>query len=594
MRAFPWMGLLVLLAASPVLAQVEPDKPVHHIQISPDQDSLTSLTEVDRWQEKLKTSKANLDVQDLALAEAAQLLSAQLDIPIRFHNRGLEDVGLGLDTPVNFQLAEVSGETLLRLLLKQYDLTYVIEAEGIVFTTPEEAEQNVPARFYNIDGIIPGPNRDYDSITDLVSTIIDPESWDVGSGPSSIVGYQNGLILQQTLEVHQKIEALLAVLREAKNLPANNYPTKAMIVSPSGLASTEILEKLHRTKINLEVDQMPLIDVADFLEKQTSVPFTVDSRALEDIGATPELFVDLSLHDASVHHALEVLAEQYNLAWLTYGEVVVITTPEEAESDLEVRVYPVRDLAWGGLNPADREVRKLIDDVEVYYPRYFGGVFGYNGWNHEFSVLDIPELPTRIEDLIDAINSHIELNSWEESGGPGSIVYFPAADCLIVSQSQKAHQQIATLLQTIRNHQKPLDPKELAEKIREAEETTLIMFYTVPRDRQGNPKFTRDELQTISVRIQLLFGRGTWNQDDHFIDVTQSVLIVRHRRDIQRQIQKFWSHLGPDDSKQFPQQNNRNSGEQPQSGFGNNVSSELVPQPTEDGSPPTSQQGGFF
>lgn len=591
MRAFPWMGLLVLLAASPVLAQVEPDKPVHHIQISPDQNSLTSLTEVDRWQEKLKTSKANLDVQDLPLAEAAQLLSAQLDIPIRFHNRGLEDVGLGLDTPVNFQLAEVSGETLLRLLLKQYDLTYVIEAEGIVFTTPEEAEQNVLARFYNIDGIIPGPNRDYDSIVYMVSSIIEPESWDEGTGPSSIVGYENGIILRQTLEVHQKIDALLSVLRETKNLPAEDYQTKAMIASPSGLASTAILEKLQRTKVNLEADQLPLSEVAQLLEKRTSVPFYIDQRALEDIGISPELFVDLSLHDVSVHHALNVIAEQFHLAWLTFGEVVIITTPEEAEIDLEVRVYPVRDLTWNGLNPADPEVRKLLDAASEYFPKYFGGGFSNGGWNHSFRVWDIPELPSRIDDLVEAIYCNVEPNSWGNLGGPGGIVYFPAADCLIVSQSQKAHQQIATLLQTIRNHQKPLDPSELAQKLDQADETVLVMFYRVPRDRDGKPKFTPDELKSISVRMRLLFGKGTWNQDSHFIDVTQSVVIVRHRRDIQRQIAEFWSHLGPDESKLFPQQN---SGHQPHGGFGNNVSSEPVPQPAEDGSPPTSQQGGFF
>lgn len=578
-----------------------------YLQTIPDPSALSEVQRVAQIEAQLKASKARLDVQDVPLGEVAKLLSAQLGIPIRLDLRVLNDVGLSPETPVYFQLPEVSAETLMRLLLKQYDLAYVIEAEGIVFTTPEETEDNVQARFYNIEEIIPGPNRDYDSLIYLISTIIEPESWDEGSGPSSMMPYQNGIILRQMQWVHQKIEGLMAALREAKNLPAEGYQTKALIATPSRHASAAIHDQLLRTKVTLEADQQPLQEIARLFEKQTTVPFLVDRRALEDIGESPEIPVDLTLHNVSVHHALNVLAEQLELAWFTLGEVVVITTSEEAESELEVRVYPVRDLTWNGWNPANREVHDLIEATEKYHPQHFGGGFGSAGWDHNLRVWDIPELPSRTEDLIETFHCNVEPDSWNNLGGSGGITYFQAADCLVVSQTHEVHQQIAALLQTIRNHQKPLDRNELADKIRQAEATTLVMFYSVPRDRQGDPKFTRDELNAIAGRIQMLYGKGTWNHDSHFIDVTQSVLIVRQRRDIQRQIKRFWSHLGSDESNRPPWQNNSGTWNQPQGGFGgggfnNNGNQPATPlpvqssstNPTEENGPPVQQSGGVF
>jgi len=243
MRSVLGSILVVAVSAMPLIAQEE-SSDVVHIQIVPDATALSESQHIASIETKLKSSTAKLDVQDLPLSAVAEILSAQLDIPIRLHDRGLEDVGLSADTPLHFQLPEVSAETILRLFLSQFDLTYTLEAEGIVITTPEEAEEHPHARFYNIETIIPGPNRDYDSIIHLVSTMIEPESWDVGSGPSSIMPYQNGIILQQTLEVHQKIESLLSALREAKNLPAGAYPTKALIASPLGNLSAANSEKL--------------------------------------------------------------------------------------------------------------------------------------------------------------------------------------------------------------------------------------------------------------------------------------------------------------------------------------------------------------
>ncbi|PQO26694.1 hypothetical protein C5Y96_19610 [Blastopirellula marina] len=581
---FPIPLLFFLLLPTACLGQQENSAEGTHIQITPAPSALTEAERIAKIEVQLRTSRATLDAKNLPLVEVAKILSAQIEIPIRLHRSGLEDVGLAPDTPVTFRLPDVPTETLLRMMLRELDLTYDIEADGIVFTTWDEAEENVRARFYNIEEIIPGPNRDYDAIIELISTTVDPESWDVGSGPSSTVPYQNGVILCQTLTVHQKIEALLAALREAKKLPAQGYPAQALFASPTGFASAAVHDRMRQVKLDVEIKEQPLHDVVKMLEHQSSTPFLIDRRALDNVGLSPETLIDLSLGETSLHHALDVLAEQYEMAWYAVGEVVVITSSEEEETELEVRVYPTRDLTWNGLNPADPQVKTLIDATSRISPRSYGGGFGYYPQWHSDSLhaWEIPELPSDPEYLIEAIAIHVQPNSWEESGGPGAIAYFQESDCLVILQTQQVHQKVAGLLQTIRSQQKPLDLKDLAAKIQKADEADFIMFYTVPRDREGKPKLSKDDLTTIAGRIQTLFGKGTWDQDTHFIDVTQDGLIVRHRRDVQLQISRFWSHLGPDESKLQPWPNHPGTGNQP-------------PLPQSQQSPgPVQQPGGVF
>ncbi len=573
--------LLCLLIPSFCFGQQKKPAPPVHLQTIADPTALTQVQQVAQVEAKLSTSRVKLDVQEVPLEEVARLISNQLEIPVRIQTWALEDVGLAVDTPVTFQLPEVAADTVLRLMLRELDLTYILEAEGIVITTPEEAEDVEQARFYNIEGIVPGPMRDFDSLIDIIGTIVEPESWEAHTGPSSIVPYENGIILKQTLEVHQKIAALLVALEKAKTLPADPYPTSAIIATAAATRTPTITQRLRETPVNAKLDQPSIAEVVQLLAERSGIPFSIDRRALEDIGERADNTIDLPLEDVSVYRALDLLEEKYELTWYVQGEVVVITTPEEAEGELEVRVYPIRDLIWKGLNPDNPQVQALVQATKPL--RNFDGNFGFTPWDSVLSDTTLPELPASFEDLLlDAITIHVESDSWEESGGPGAIAYFYLADCLVIAQTQKCHQKVAELLQTIRSQQKPLDLAKLAKQTRESEQSTMMMFYPVPRTRDGEPRYSVNELNAIAKRLQSLYGKGTWDNDAHFIDVTQDRLMIRHRRAVQRQIKQFWSYLGTDDSQQMPWQNQARTGNQPST---NSPESNQVP---------ANQPGGVF
>jgi general secretion pathway protein D len=72
-------------------------------------------------------------------------------------------------------------------------------------------------------GVAPAEPRskheeDADSLIDLITTNVNPESWDEVGGPGSISAYNGLIVVTQTPEIHKKIERVLDMLREAAGL----------------------------------------------------------------------------------------------------------------------------------------------------------------------------------------------------------------------------------------------------------------------------------------------------------------------------------------------------------------------------------------
>jgi hypothetical protein len=61
---------------------------------------------------------------------------------------------------------------------------------------------------------------------------------------------------------------------------------------------------------------------------------------------------------------------------------------------------------------------------------------------------------TSMDDLIDAVTATIAPNEWDQVGGPGSVA--PLGNALIISTTERNHEQIAKLLDTLRQRWKTL------------------------------------------------------------------------------------------------------------------------------------------
>jgi general secretion pathway protein D len=74
--------------------------------------------------------------------------------------------------------------------------------------------------FMGPGGMGRGTQPDFDSLTELITSTIAPQSWNEVGGPGAVTGYENNLslVVSQTQEVHEQIADLLEQLRRLQDL----------------------------------------------------------------------------------------------------------------------------------------------------------------------------------------------------------------------------------------------------------------------------------------------------------------------------------------------------------------------------------------
>lgn len=95
-----------------------------------------------------------LDFVDTPLAEVIQYLEDYHKIQIEMDGKALEDAGLATDTPITRQLQNISLRSALRLILKELDLTYVIDDEVLMITTVDAAQDRLTTRVYPVADLV--------------------------------------------------------------------------------------------------------------------------------------------------------------------------------------------------------------------------------------------------------------------------------------------------------------------------------------------------------------------------------------------------------------------------------------------------------
>lgn len=137
----------------------------------------------------------------------------------------------------------------------------------------------------------------------------------------------------------------------------------------SGSAEERIFRALDDIA-TLEFIETPLADVVEFLKDAHNIPIEIDTKALDDVGLSTDVPVTRNLKGITLRSALRLMLRELDLTYMIRDEVLLITTPEEAETQLTTKVYPVADLVMpiitNSINPFQGGGG-------------FGGVGGFNG-----------------------------------------------------------------------------------------------------------------------------------------------------------------------------------------------------------------------
>ncbi|MDY0169059.1 MAG: tetratricopeptide repeat protein [Thermoguttaceae bacterium] len=163
------------------------------------------------------------------LQDVVDFLKDATKIEIQIDRKALDDVGLATDMPITLNVRNISLKAALRRMLRDLALTYTIEDEVLLITTPEEAENRLETRMYPVTDLVRVQDSkgeawpDFDALIELITSTVKPQAWDEVGGPGSIapmtVRGEEVIVLSQTQDVHDEIEELMARLRQVGQQP---------------------------------------------------------------------------------------------------------------------------------------------------------------------------------------------------------------------------------------------------------------------------------------------------------------------------------------------------------------------------------------
>ena len=136
---------------------------------------------------------------------------------------------------------------------------------------------------------------------------------------------------------------------------------RSMDLSSRGKAEKVINDAL-KSPTECAFNEQSLGDVLSYLKDRHKIEIQPDQKALDDVGVTLESPITKNLKGVSLRSALRLILKDLGLTYVIQDEVLLITSPDEANNKLSTKVYPVADLV-----------------VPIRAPAMTGGFGGLNG-----------------------------------------------------------------------------------------------------------------------------------------------------------------------------------------------------------------------
>jgi hypothetical protein len=327
----------------------------------------------------------------------------------------LEESGVSLEQPVTLELKDVSLRSLLRHLLHMLELALIDRGDALVITTPEQAEEHLQVVAYPVHDLVWTDGlADFDSLIELITTNVSPQSWSEGNNNFTSTLGSAWLILPQTTEVQVEIQSILTRLRAG--VAAGGEPAVAGS-EPEAAAHDRIRAALRRPT-PLDFDQTPLRQVFERLAAELHIQILLDERLLREAGVSID--EPITWHEPAIPLGSQLywMLRELDLMWTIRDECLVITTTAETEWKHATQIYDVRNLADpdlglpGGLETVQTLIEKLVPD----------SLSAHRGWREvtEFQgllvVSDAPAVHDAMERLLVALETHCR----QRSPAPGN------------------------------------------------------------------------------------------------------------------------------------------------------------------------------
>ncbi|HEX5033759.1 MAG TPA: hypothetical protein VFW62_04710, partial [bacterium] len=131
---------------------------------------------------------------------------------------------------------------------------------------------------------------------------------------------------------------------EISRSPWRSFRSSAVDIANKGKSKEQRILDALDADVDLEYPETPLKDVIDDLKDKYQIPIVLATKKLEEAAISLETPVTVNLRQISLRAGLRNMLGDLGLTYLIKDEVMQITTPEDAGSQLITKVYRVGDL----------------------------------------------------------------------------------------------------------------------------------------------------------------------------------------------------------------------------------------------------------
>ena len=201
-------------------------------------------------------SPTECEFKETSLADVIDYFKTRHKIEIHTDEKALEEAGVALDSTVTKTLHRVSLRSALRLVLRDVGLTFILQDEVLLVTSPVAAANTVKVVVYDVTDLAIRQNDkgtwcdDASSMADAITSCIEPSSW-TGAEANGVKGravirvqmlpQKTVLVVLQSQECHEELEAFLSQARKIASTatkPLAEPPTEKDLLRRRDLKST--------------------------------------------------------------------------------------------------------------------------------------------------------------------------------------------------------------------------------------------------------------------------------------------------------------------------------------------------------------------
>jgi hypothetical protein len=434
----------------------------------------TAAAAADRRIAHALAEKDSIDFRDTPLDRALHALTARHGLRFQFTAAALANGAANPALPMTLSLSNVSLRTILRELLGEQQLTYVIRGGLLEVTTIDAAQSHLPHAIYDVRDLVEtGGRPDFDSLIEMITTV-EPDAWDDVGGPGTIAEMgDRWLIVSQTQEIQQEVARTLARVRAI--LEPGVDPAAEALLEPVDDVAPAVAQALER-EVTLKYDGQTLGEVCRDLSQRLAIPVLPRMHPDRTIALDEPVTIDLP--PLPLRDALALMLDEHELTFYPRGEVLHITTPQDAEEKLVTRIIDVRHLLATTHGSLDEDT------------------------------------------LIELNTTCVEPDMWDETGGPGTQKVFRGL--LVFRQTYEISRQVQALVDAISEHCLP--------------PTALGPAAVLPEDALPQPVWVGlsgaavEMLGKLSTRDEAHFADVRWDKALHAVaDRCGIPLVVDHR-----------------------------------------------------------------